>query len=133
MTEFNLLQKLHDARQFEMLLVDEPESSFDNVFLKENVNKELKEISKELPVIVVTHNNTVGMLLKPDYIIYTQREIEDGKDKYYVYSGSAGEKVFCTPDKSKSVDSHDILLDALEAGADAYEDRRLMYATYKTK
>lgn len=131
MTEFNLLQRLHDALQYEMLLVDEPESSFDNVFLKENVNKILKEISKELPVIVVTHNNTVGMLLKPDYIIYTQREIENGEDKYYVYSGSPGEKAFCTADGNKTVESHTILLEALEAGVDAYEDRKKMYGTYK--
>ena len=38
-SEFNLLRELQDARQFEMLLIDEPEASFDNVFLKENVNK----------------------------------------------------------------------------------------------
>ncbi|MBY0537816.1 hypothetical protein K2P47_00270 [Patescibacteria group bacterium] len=131
MTEFNLLQRLQDAFQYEMLLVDEPESSFDNVFLKENVNKILKDISRELPVIVVTHNNTVGMLLKPDYIIYTQREIEEGEDKYYVYSGSPGEKTFSTADGSRMVDSHAILLEALEAGANAYNDRKRMYDTYK--
>ncbi|MFA7314502.1 MAG: hypothetical protein WC025_01040 [Candidatus Magasanikbacteria bacterium] len=131
MTEFNLLQKLHDARQYEMLLVDEPESSFDNVFLKENVNKILKEISEELPVVVVTHNNTVGMLLKPDYVVYTRREIEQGEDKYYIYSGSPGEKDFYTTDKSKSIESHIILLNALEAGTQAYEDRGKMYGNYK--
>jgi len=131
MTEFNLLQKLHGARHHEMLLVDEPESSFDNVFLKENVNKVLKEISKELPVVVVTHNNTVGMLLKPDYVIYTQREIEGEEDKYYVYSGSPGEKEFFTADKAKSIESHSVLLNALEAGLPAYEERGKMYDNYK--
>lgn len=131
MTEFNLLQKLHDARHHEMLLVDEPESSFDNIFLKENVNKVLKGISEELPVVVVTHNNTVGMLLKPDYVIYTQREIEGGEDRYYIYSGSPGEKDFYTIDKSKSIESHTVLLDALEAGTPAYEERGRMYDNYK--
>ncbi len=131
MTEFNLLQKLLGARHHEILLVDEPESSFDNIFLKENVNKVLKEISKELPVVVVTHNNTVGMLLQPDYIIYTQREILEGEDEYYIYSGSPGEKEFFTADKSKSLDSHSVLLDTLEAGIQAYEERKRMYDNYK--
>jgi hypothetical protein len=131
MTEFNLLQKLHGARHHEILLVDEPESSFDNVFLKENVNKVLKEISEELPVVVVTHNNTVAMLLKPDYIIYTQREIEEGEDKYYIYSGSPGEKDFYTADRAKKAVSHLVLLNALEAGTQAYEERGRMYNNYK--
>ena len=131
MTEFNLLQKLHGARHHEMLLVDEPESSFDNVFLKENVNKVLKEISEELPVVVVTHNNTVGMLLKPDYVIYTQREIEEGEDKYYIYSGSPGEKDFYTADRSRTIESHALLLNTLEAGTEAYEERGKMYDNYK--
>lgn len=131
MTEFNLLQKLGDARQYEMLLVDEPESSFDNIFLNENVNNILREISKELPVLVVTHNNTVGMLLKPDYIIYTQREIEGLEDKYYIYSASPGEKYFYTSGKRKSIKSHDVLLNSLEAGIQAYEERNQMYLNYK--
>lgn len=131
MTEFNLLQKLNDARHYEMLLIDEPESSFDNLFLKENVNKILKEISKELPVVVVTHNNTVGILLKPDYIIYTQREIEAGNDKYYIYSGSPGEKDFFTADTSKSIESHSVLLNTLEAGISAYDERNKIYNNYK--
>lgn len=29
--EFNLLQTIEDARNYDMLLIDEPESSFDNI------------------------------------------------------------------------------------------------------
>jgi hypothetical protein len=130
-SEFNLLKALKGARQFEMLLVDEPESSFDNVFLKDNVNKEIKEISKELPVIVVTHNNTVGMLMQPDNILYTSRETATGHDKYYLYSGSPGDTEFKTADKMKYVSSHVILLESLEAGEVAYNDRNQMYKNYK--
>ncbi len=43
-----------------MLLIDEPESSFDNIFLKEDVNSLLKEFSQEMPVVIVTHNSTIG-------------------------------------------------------------------------
>lgn len=131
MAEFNLLRVLEDARQYEMLLVDEPESSFDNLFLKENVNTEIKDISKEIPVVVVTHNNTVGMLLKPDYVLYTQRKIVDGKDDYWVFSGSPGDKEFKTADGSESIESYDTLLDALEAGKEAYDTRKELYDSFK--
>ena len=43
--EFNLLQTIEDARNYDMLLIDEPESSFDNIFLKDDVNSLLKEFS----------------------------------------------------------------------------------------
>jgi ABC-type lipoprotein export system ATPase subunit len=130
-SEFNLLKALQDARQFEMLLIDEPESSFDNVFLKDNVNKVIKEISKELPVVVVTHNNTVGMLMQPDYILYTSREVITGDDEYYLYSGSPGDTELKTADEIKKVSSHVVLLDTLEAGETAYTTRNQMYDNYK--
>lgn len=131
MAEFNLLRVLQDARQYEMLLVDEPESSFDNLFLKKNVNREIKDISKEMPVIVVTHNNTVGMLMEPDYILYTQRKIINGKDQYKIFSGSPGDKKFKTPNGNESIESYDTLLDTLEAGQEAYKTRKVIYDNFK--
>lgn len=130
MAEFNLLGALQDALQYEMLLVDEPESSFDNLFLKDNVNKAIKDISQELPVVVVTHNNTVGMLMNPDYILYTKREIVNDLDEYKIFSGSPGDKEFKTADNKESINSHTVLLDALEAGEDAYSNRGRLYNTY---
>ena len=129
--EFNLLKALQDARQYEMLLIDEPESSFDNLFLKDNVNKEIKEISTELPVVVVTHNNTVGMLMQPDYILYTRRKIINDKDKYDIFSGSPGEKEFKTASGVEAIGSYTTLLDTLEAGEVAYGDRGKLYANFK--
>ena len=132
-SEFNLLKALQDARQFEMLLIDEPESSFDNIFLKDNVNQMIKEISKELPVVVVTHNSTVGMSMQPDYILYTKRETSTGNDEYYLYSGSLGDSKFKTADGTREVDSHTVLLDTLEAGDIAYNDRAKIYNNLKIK
>lgn len=131
MAEFNLLRALQDARQYDMLLVDEPESSFDNLFLKENVNKQIKDISKEMPVIVVTHNNTVGMLMEPDYVLYTQRKILNGKDEYRIFSGSPGEKEFKTAEDGESISSYYTLLDALEAGKEAYDNRKELYDSFQ--
>jgi len=131
--EFNLLKALQDALQYEMLLIDEPESSFDNIFLKDNVNKEIKNISKEMPVVVVTHNNTVGMLMEPEYIIYTQREIISNKDEYKIFSAFPGDKEFKTADGLGSLDSYEILLSTLEAGSDAYKTREILYNNFKKK
>lgn len=38
-SEFNFLQKIKDAILCDILIIDEPESSFDNLFLKNEVNK----------------------------------------------------------------------------------------------
>ncbi len=131
MAEFNLLRVLQDARQYDMLLVDEPESSFDNLFLKKSVNKDIKDISKEMPVIVVTHNNTVGMLMEPDYVLHTRRKIVGGKDEYHVFSGSPGDKELETADGSEAVSSYDTLMDTLEAGGQAYSARKEIYDSFK--
>ena len=58
-SEFRLLQEISDANQSDILLIDEPESSFDNLFLKNDVNGIIKDLSRKLPVVIVTHNNTV--------------------------------------------------------------------------
>jgi hypothetical protein len=129
--EFNLLKELNDARQYEMLFIDEPESSFDNLFLLSDVNKMIKDISIEMPVAVVTHNSTVGMLLKPNYILYAKREGDGKKDEYYLFSGSPGEKEFETADGCKKEASYEILLDTLEAGPVPYDEKRDLYCDYK--
>src|SRR5690606_27276832 len=86
-SEFNLLHEISDALKHDILLIDEPESSFDNIFLKNEVNELVKEISKEIPVIVVTHNSTIGASIKPDYLIYTTKIIENDELTYKVYFG----------------------------------------------
>ena len=73
-SEFRLLQEIKNAQNYDYLLIDEPESSFDNLFLKSEVNQMLKEISKTMPVIIVTHNSVVGASIKADYIIFTSKE-----------------------------------------------------------
>src|SRR5689334_23780657 len=37
---------------------------------------------------LVTHNNTVGASIKPDYVLYTSKEIEGGTSVYRIYSRS---------------------------------------------
>lgn len=131
-SEFNLLIELSNARKYDMLLIDEPESSFDNLFLKSNVNEMIKEISNEIPVFVVTHNNTVGESIKPDYIIYTKREIIDSKPIYKIYGGYPSSKVLKTVD-GDVIDNYAIIMNSLEGGIDTYEERNERYEILRDK
>jgi ABC-type branched-subunit amino acid transport system ATPase component len=125
-SEFRLLQEIKDAQNYDMLLLDEPESSFDNKFLNSDVNAIIKNISGGMPVIVVTHNNNVGASISPDYVLYAQKSIEDGQKRYRLFSGYPTDKQLVCVDGT-AVSSHDILLNSLEAGTYAYDGRRRIY------
>lgn len=124
--EFKLLNAIDDANRYDILLIDEPESSFDNLFLKERVNSLIKEISKNMPVILVTHNNTVGASIKPDYIIYTKRLIENEQVTYERYCGLPSNK-FLSSNNGKEMRNFDVMLDCLEAGKESYDERKRDY------
>ena len=130
-SEFRLLQEISDAQQYEMLLIDEPESSFDNLFLKNEVNQIIKAISKSMPVVIVTHNNTVGASIKPNYLLYTSKKInDDGTVKYEIYGGHPTDKYLVGQDGHK-IQNFEIMLNCLEAGDDAYQERGASYEILK--
>lgn len=123
-SEFNLLHEISDALKHDLLLIDEPESSFDNLFLKNEVNELIKDISKEIPVIVVTHNSTVGASIQPDYVVYTQKTISNGQVIYKVFSGYPSSKQLKSSN-GETIENYDIMLNCLEAGNEAYTNRRI--------
>lgn len=126
-SEYNLLEQLSDATQFDILLLDEPESSFDNLFLKSDVNTMIKDISRVVPVVVATHNNTIGASVKPDYILYTKKIVDHGGNVHYqIYSGFPTGRDL-TEIEGDIIQKHNILLDCLEAGETAYIERRGTY------
>lgn len=129
-SEFRLLQEISDALQYDMLLIDEPESSFDNLFLNSEVNQLIKNISSTMPVVVVTHNSTVGASIKPDYLVFTKRVVESGTVNYRVLFGHPSDKCLKDAD-GVSHPNHQILLNCLEAGVDAYNERGSTYETLK--
>lgn len=129
-SEFRLLQEIADAQNYDLLLIDEPESSFDNLFLKGEVNQILKAISETMPVVVVTHNNTVGASVGADYLLFTTKEFEDGAPIYRIYSGYPTDKKMSSVE-GNLINSHETLLNSLEAGADTYEKRRQGYEAIK--
>jgi hypothetical protein len=122
-SEFNLIHEIKDATKYDILLIDEPESSFDNLFLKKEINTLIKNISELMPVVVVTHNSTVGASIKPNYVAITQKNIEDRAIVYRVFTGYPSDKELTCSDSSK-VKNYDVILNCLEAGIDAYTERK---------
>lgn len=129
-SEFNFIQKIQDAALSDILIIDEPESSFDNIFLKNEVNKFIKEMAEMMPVVVSTHNNTIGSSIKPDYVLYTKKSIVDNKPVFDVYSGLPTSPKLMDVD-GNDVENYNITLDSLEAGEEAYNERREIYETLK--
>ncbi len=94
------------------------------------MNQLLKDISEVMPVVVVTHNSTVGASVGADYVLYTSKELEQGKTGYRIYSGHPTDKHLFSTD-GKVINSHGVMLDSLEAGIAPYESRRKGYEAIK--
>lgn len=124
--EFNLIHALRDSYKYDMLLIDEPESSFDNIFLKERVNEMIKDLATKMPVFVVTHSNTVGASIRPDYIIYTEKKVTGEGSPFTIYEGHSSDAKLFSID-GKEVPNYAVLIDSLEAGEDSYKERREIY------
>ncbi|MFW2588531.1 PHP domain-containing protein [Sagittula sp. SSi028] len=129
-SEFFLLDRIEGASSADVLLIDEPESSFDNHFLKAEVNEIIKEISRKMPVVVVTHNNTVGASIRPDFILYTKKEVSNSEIKWRIFSGSPTSKRLMSVD-GLEIPTREVLLGNLEAGVKAYEERSAAYEDLK--
>ncbi|MDO8064946.1 hypothetical protein [Janthinobacterium sp. SUN206] len=128
-SEFRLLQHIIDAKDYDILLIDEPESSFDNLFLKSNVNNILKHLSQFMPVVIVTHNNTVGASIGADYVLYAKKELSimgNRQVTYRLYSGHPSDKLLHSLDGA-TINSHEVVMNSLEAGYDAYKGRKKQY------
>lgn len=130
--EYNLLNEIRSALDFDVLLIDEPESSFDNPFLKAEVNELIKDISNKMPVVVVTHNNTVGLSIKPDYLLYTSRRIINEKVDFDIYQGTP-DSMFLSSKNGEKISTKDILMKSLEAGEEAYQARRDIYELHENR
>ena len=129
-SEFNFLQKIKDAILCDILIIDEPESSFDNLFLKNEVNKFIKDMAENMPVIISTHNNTIGGSIKPDYILYTEKRIEANEPHFNIYSGYPTAQ-FLKDVKGNTIENYQITMNSLEAGEQAYSERKDIYETLK--
>lgn len=124
--EFNLLKELKDSEMYDVLLLDEPEASFDNPFIMNNVTNIIKDLSKKCTVFITTHNNTLGMLMKPDMLLYTYHE----NDTFDLFEGEFGSKELKNSN-NEVLTSFDIIIDVMEAGEPAYQERKDIYESIK--
>lgn len=122
-SEFNLIHEIQDATKYDLLLIDEPESSFDNKFLNREINLMIKHISTLMPVVVVTHNSTVGASIKPNYLAITEKSVENDDIIYRIYTGYPSDKELLASD-GKKIENYETLLNCLEAGLEAYTERK---------
>lgn len=126
MAEYNFLQIIDGALENDILLIDEPESSFDNVFLNEDINKKIKSIAKNMPVFISTHNSTVGMSIQPDYLIFAEK-IQNGNDsEFNIYTGYPNSE-YLISNSGEKFKTYDALLNCFEAGSIPYTNRRAAY------
>lgn len=132
--EFNLLKKLQDASKYDLTLIDELESSFDNWFLNKNIIDLIRDISKKSTVFISTHNNNLGVLLKPQRILYTKRYISNGKSLYKIYSGDYTDKYLVNSgDSDDKISNFDVIIHTMEAGEEAYDERQTIYKNFKDR
>lgn len=121
--EYLLLHRIAGAAGKDVVLIDEPESSFDNPFLNHDVITLLNDVAEHATVFLVTHNNTLGVSLLPDRVIYTERT-ESGE--YRVYSGELSATKLIDA-YGNDCDRKEVMLDTMEAGRIAYLNRRTHY------
>ncbi|NQY81453.1 MAG: histidinol phosphatase [Candidatus Caenarcaniphilales bacterium] len=129
-SEYRLLREIKDAQRYDMLMLDEPESSFDNLFLLKKANALIKDISKTMPVVVVTHNSTIGASIKPDFIVYTKKHTGGSKVYYDIYTGYPSDR-YLTGLNGDKIKNHEAIINSLEAGEDTYNERREGYEILK--
>ena len=127
--EYLLLHRIAGAVGKDVVLIDEPESSFDNPFLNHDVITLLNDVAEHATVFLVTHNNTLGVSLLPDRIIYTEKT-EAGE--YRVYSGELSATKLIDAYGNER-DRKEVMLDTMEAGRIAYLDRRIHYGLVEDK
>lgn len=125
--EYNLLHELKSADNYDVLLLDEPEASFDNPFIKTYIVDIIKKISNKTTVFLSTHDNTLGMLLKPNKIIYTEA---CDNNIYKVFTGDFGAKYLKSKD-GEIRNTYDHVMDVMEAGETAYKVRSTVYESIK--
>ena len=120
---FALMLRLNEARQKNVILIDEPESSLDNAYIQTELNSALKELAKHRMVFVVTHNSTLGTLLEPDYLVVTTK---NEQNEYTVLTGEFSSNKI-SDSKLNSESSFEKFVEAMEAGIDTYHKKGEIY------
>lgn len=125
---FALMLRLNEAKNKQVILIDEPESSLDNAYIRSELNSVLKELAINSMVVVITHNSTLGTLLNPDYLIITSK---NDKGAYSIMSGEFSSTKVIDSKNHKEENSHDKFIEAMESGLVAFNKKGEIYANLK--
>ena len=120
---FALMLRLNEAKNKPVILIDEPESSLDNAYIKTELNKELKNLAENSMVVVITHNSTLGALLEPDYLIVASKS--DCGD-YSIMSGEFSSSKIRDAEGIEEK-SYNKFVEAMESGIDSYTKKGVVY------
>ncbi|WP_419154368.1 hypothetical protein [Weissella viridescens] len=118
-----LTLSLDKASREDIILVDEPEASLDNSFIKERLIPKLQELSKTHTVFVITHNSTLGALLDPDYLIVAKK---DSHGNHSILTGDYSSKNL-SDSTGAEFKSYDDFIDAMEAGVETFNQKGRNY------
>lgn len=120
---FALMMRLEEAKTKPIILIDEPEASLDNEYIRKELRDAIRNLSASSTVFVVTHNSTLGALLEPDYLIVTTKDKEKG---YRVLTGKFSSHLIST--KSDTTESsYEKFVEAMEAGIETYKKKGEIY------
>lgn len=122
---FALMLRLNEAKNKPVILIDEPESSLDNAYIKTELNKALKNLSENSMVVVITHNSTLGALLEPDYLIVTSKS-DNGE--YSIMSGEFSSSKIRDAEGIEEK-SYNKFVEAMESGIDSYKKKGVIYGS----
>lgn len=124
---FALMMRLEEAKNKPIVLIDEPEASLDNAYIREELIAAIKALSKNSTVFVVTHNSTLGALLEPDYLVVTTK---DEDKKYSVLTGEFSSQIIST-NSNECENSYEKFVEAMEAGIETYNRKGEVYESLK--
>ena len=125
-SEFCLLDRLRNHRKYQYVLIDELEPSFDNPFLNEKILPLLHQIAETATVFVSTHNNNLGVSLRPDHYIFHKVESDESGVHYRIFYGSSWGGILRDKNGAE-LPLRQVLMTTMEAGEKAYEERRTHY------
>lgn len=121
---FTLMLRLNEAKNKPVILIDEPESSLDNAYIKTELNKALKNLAENSMVVVITHNSTLGALLEPDYLVVTSK---NDSGEYSVMSGEFSSSKIRDAEGIEEK-SYNKFVEAMESGMESYNRKGVVYA-----
>ncbi len=100
------------ARRATPLIIDQPEDNLDNHFIYETIVESITRLKRNRQMVFITHNANIPVLGDADLVVVLN---SDGKKGFVEKSGSLDD---CRAE----------IIDLLEGGEEAFEERRRRYA-----